>query len=333
MRYLIKTNIPFILILLIVAMFGCQMQKQEQSNGILTDSNMKNFSAVSADNTLEYTVKTPTVTISSTDKASTDPYTKQQKQLMLQEDYAGALQLMPQVKEEFLARAKGDKKEEAGKLFFIRQTYCYLSMMLDRDEDAYIKIKEMTLESSEIPMYFIYADNIAILSRLNKTDEIIVEANKILCVPDLPAYFEHTALNILSAAYLINNDNDNALKTISHWKKRLLDTSPHFDESLKRGFVESMFKVEHFIEHLQDEYVAKFYIEKPKPPKIDPLDDEKIILGYHAGGLGIVSRKDGSYLEENESLMKIIKEKTVSFMKSSRTRDKIKFYFPFTSPK
>ena len=318
MIYSIKTNIPFVLVLLTAAMFGCQMQKQEQANGVLADPNMKNSPAVSTDSTSEFMIRTPTMTFS-TDKALTDPYTKQQKHLLLQGDYEGALQLMPQVKEEFLAKAKDNKKEESAMLFAIRRLYCCLYMMLDREEDAYTTIKEMTLEpSGGVPVYFIYADNMAVLSWLNKIDEMAVEAHKILRVQDLPSYFEHVALNALIAAYLINNDNESALQTITHWKEKLLNTSPDFDEDLKRGFVHNMFIMEYFLEHLQDDYVAKFIVEKPEPPRVDPLDSEKIICRHRSSELHIVSRKDGTYLDADESIMKIIRERTVNFMQSSQ---------------
>jgi len=326
MRCFTKTSTSLVLVLLIVVVFGCQKQRTEQSENIFIDSIMGDIPAtsiidntISTDNVLDH-IGVPFITVAVDDSANKDfatPYSKKLSQLAILEDYAGALQLMPQVKEEILSRAKGNKEEELGMLYSIRSTYIYLYIMLDRVEEAYTIIKEMPCEPpGNIPSYLIYLDNIHVLLHLNKTDEIIVEANKLLSAPDTPLPLELLAFVQLSGAYIINNDKEKALEAILRWKESLLDTPPHFDEKVKRGYVYSMFILEYYLEHLQNEYYVRFRVEKPQPPEVDPLDNERISFTLGGSKFTIISRKDDIELED-ESMMNLIREKTASFMKHS----------------
>ena len=320
MFYTNKNYISFVLGLLTIIIFGCQKQREEQSNSIPID-NTPAVSTIdgtgSTDSISGYTIGVPTITISP-NGALTDPYTKKLKKLMIQENYVEALQLMPQVEKEFLAKMEGEKRDKSVAFFYIRGIYIYLYIMLDRVEEAYKTIKEMPIElSGVVPTYLIYGDNIHVLSRLNKTDEMIVEANKLLNARDTPLHLELFAFATLSVACLINNDNDKALEIIHRWEKRLRDTPPDTDESVKRGSVHSMFILAYFIEHLHNEYYVKIRVEKPEPPRVDPLDSEMIVFGRGDSSVTIVSRKDDTDLVD-ESMMKIIRERTVNFMQSSQ---------------
>jgi len=314
MLYLIKTNIPFILVFLIATILGCQKQKEKQSDSVLTvsveDSALTGFTPV-------HPIKVPTITSGLNETTNTEPHKNQLKQRMLQENYVEALQLMPHVTEEILARAKGKSEEEPELLFHLRGIYCYLFLMLDQDEDAYKIIKEMPIEPpGNVPAYLISMNNILVLLRLNKVDEIVGEANKILSIPDIPFMIEHAATDTLIVAYLINNDNDSAKETINLWKKLLL--SAQFDEDVKFNHIRTLFLYEYYIEHqLQNEYYLSFRVIKPAPPSVHPLNNEEIVYGYGYYGADIISRKDGSVLDTSP-FFDSLKENIDSFMKSSQ---------------
>jgi hypothetical protein len=320
-----KTNISLALILLVVAVFGCQRQGEQRPDVIPAVSTMEDTTPT--DIAPSHTIGVPQIIIRPRE-TFTDPYMEELRRLMLQEKYEEALRLMPQVREERLARAEGNKEEESLHLFTIRQAYLYLYMMLDRDEEAYKKIKEMPIEPSGLmPPHLIHMDNILVLLRLNKADGIIIEAHKLLGIPDIPFHMDNLAYTTLITAYLINNDNENALKTVGRWKKMLADTQ--LDEDIRRRFVQEAFVYEYFIKNqLQTEYYVVFGVERPDPPTISPLNRERISFRYGHYGTDIISRRDGSHLD-GTPIIEYLRERIDSFMESSRRHAPSSLHDPF----
>ena len=136
---------------------------------------------------------------------------EKQRILLLEQDYQGALDLMPQLEKELLEKAMlaGEPPYEA--LGTIRLGYSYLYVALGREKEALQKIMEIELLIEDAPDLELidFVDKIIVMQRLNRVDEIIDEINRILndsrIRPVLPVDYA-LMMGILIATQIMKGD-------------------------------------------------------------------------------------------------------------------------------
>jgi hypothetical protein len=165
---------------------------------------------------------------------------EQHRTLLLAQDYQGALELMPELEKELrenvmlqkemVAKDRIESDPYIETLRGIRTAYCYLYMVLGRDEEALQKIKEIELPVDTDPelAYFDIHGKLRILERLNMVDEVIDEAKTLLNNPnighrlqtDSPVCYAEI-MSTLLLAQLVKGDFDSAQNTIDQFRNYL----------------------------------------------------------------------------------------------------------------
>jgi len=198
---------------------------------------------------------------------------EKQRVLLLEQDYQGALDLMPRVAKELLEKAKLekemlDREPIRETLSRIRHTYAYLYLALGRDEEALQKIREIELPVAA-DIDFAHMDSsitIILLERLNMFDEVIDEANAILTNTG-PALLregrilEHAQMMIgLITAQIATGDLEYAQNNIDQLRNYLRRWPIHISEVQQHhaNAGEILALAEHYINHLTETHVIRF---------------------------------------------------------------------------
>jgi hypothetical protein len=171
---------------------------------------------------------------------------EQCKVLLWAQNYQCALDMMPQVENELLERAKlldSERSSDDAIRFAIRHvrlTYCYLYMTLGKDEEALQKMMEFELPIDDDPnlAYMDCRGKILIMERLGMVDEIIDELNTILNNPDVgnalletgSIYFHAQAMIGLICAQIKKGDFESARHNINQCWSNLRRWPTHIDE-------------------------------------------------------------------------------------------------------
>jgi hypothetical protein len=154
---------------------------------------------------------------------------EKQRVLLLEQDYQGALNLMPQLEKELLEKAMLERETFAEGMIVrdplidalreIRVTYVYLYIALGKDEEALQKIRgiELSIDTDPVLAYLDVHLKICVLERLNMVDKIIDEINTILDNPNVgfvlwtnfPLYYAK-ATSALLFAQIVKEDFESA---------------------------------------------------------------------------------------------------------------------------
>ena len=220
-------------------------------------------------------------------KKSEISYNEQQKRLLLNQDYKGALDLMPQVENEMLEQGIPHQAVRC----FSKNTYCYLYMALGRDDDALQKIMEYELSSDIDPTskaiyeYDNHYAKVIVMSRLNMTNEVINETNAYLgdinafsALLEKDPYLCVSTLFNLLAAQLINEDIKSAQDSIYRIRKLLESYSTPTEQAqqLCMRFYEVIRYVEYYINTLTETHSVRFTQGKLKPVTRDTVNPDNV---------------------------------------------------------
>ena len=233
-------------------------------------------------------------------------YEKRVKSLMVNQDYQGALNLMPQLESELQ-----EKWADIGISAVIRGIYCYLYVALGRDEEALQNLMEFKLPNDNDPelaylVVALYFDKVAVMSRLNMADGIISETKAIHNNHDLMSSLHEKApylyldtLDALFFAQLAKDDLESAQYTVKQKREYLKKFSykPSYKTVEGQQFFfkynEALLFHEYYLNNLTTTHTFCFVKNKPDPPVYAPDAPDKIKYGLLTK-CEFASKTDGS---------------------------------------
>jgi len=247
---------------------------------------------------------------------------EKQRILLLQQDYQGALDLMPLVEIELLLEESLEVAAERS-----LSMYCYLYAALCRDEEALQKIMEYEqsrdttfkgtnlepVDWADLPAveeHLFILHKVTIMSRLNMANEIAKELNALLDNKDVghvlftevPLFYA-MALNGLICAQLVKGDLESAKNNIIRCRDYMYE---HYDPV--KGFSgpasfgrkhyfschENLNELEYFIDNLTNTHFVRYVKVSVEPPERDPECPVTIKFGLPLIAYEFVSKVDGS---------------------------------------
>jgi hypothetical protein len=215
-------------------------------------------------------------------------FNEQMKRLMVEdENYQGALNLLMQIEDE----ASDDVRSDGSSIMDL-SLYCYLFVILGRDDDALQKIMENKLQNDireAIDYDFLFQLKcrnhflqVTIMARLNMVDDIINEINTILGKHNTETLIQEnnpliysSLLSLLSGAQIIKGDFEQALHIIKQGKCFINQNRVGtLAQQLPLLFDYELFGVqEYYVNNLTQTHIFHFSKSKPAPPT-SPLDGQ-----------------------------------------------------------
>jgi len=224
---------------------------------------------------------------------------EKQRILLLEQDYQGALNLMPQIEKELLAEGMLGGIPLIETLRGIRHRYCYLYMAMGRDAEALHKVMEIELPIDPDPISA-FADwrvKILVLERLNRVDEIIDDINAFLNVPnaDSHGYYPEVLLGLIYTQ-IVKGDFESAQNSISQYRNSLQGLLTHVSgiQQYDPMYTEDLSLAEYYINNLTETHTARFVKGELMPPARNPDNPNTLFLLLPGNRFEIVSKTDGS---------------------------------------
>jgi tetratricopeptide (TPR) repeat protein len=204
------------------------------------------------------------------------------KKLMLDEKYERAIALLPDLEKEIVENVDKEISKEMA-LVALSSSTIFPLIMLGQEAESLKKLDEIIQKYSDGTLDFIvFSERIIILSRLNRTDEIITECQKRLQTENASPWRFFTLFYLIQA-YLVKRDYNNAKDYIAEINEFF--TNPNFWKS--SGEIETYGEIKEveellkfasfFIENLHDTPL-EFRFDKTSPtrPVVVPYDKSKI---------------------------------------------------------